>query len=162
MKKSMPKKDFIIKQTLKKEDYIELPMDDSFYEKMHDQIMQSLEKTELKSQPKWSKARVFLEQSSQRYRSTYKKAVKLAVICLVTTIAIGFVGASHRLYVAVDAQKNMNNQARIIQEAQRNPQEWAALVGNYQSENDFYAEVLSRRSDLATMVEIEKVLTQSL
>ena len=162
MKKSMPKKDFIIKQTLKKEDYIELPMDDSFFEKMHDQIMQSVENTEIKSQPKWSKARVFLEQSSQRYRSAYKKVAKLAVISLVTAIAIGFVGASHRMYVALEAQKNLNNQGKIIQEAQRNPQEWAGLIVNYQNENDFYAEVLSRRSDLATMVEIDRVLTHSL
>ena len=162
MKKSMPKKDFIIKQTLKKEDYIELPMDDSFFEKMHDQIMQSLDKTEIKSQPKWSKTRVFLEQSSQRYRSTYKKVVKLAVISLVTSIAIGFLGVSRQLYIAVETQKNLNNQAKIIQEAQKNPEEWAGLVVNYQSENDFYAEVLSRRSDLVTMVEIDKVLTHSL
>ncbi len=162
MKKSLPKKDFMIKQTLKKEDYLELPMDESFYDKMHEKIMQSVEKTEIQSQSKWSNAQVFLETSSNRYRSVYKKAVKLVVVTLVTSIAIGFLAVSRQLYVAVEARENLNNQARIIQEAKRNPQEWARLVANYQSENDFYAEVLSRRNDLATMVEIEKVMTQSL
>ena len=111
MKKLLPKKDFMIKQTLKKEDYIELPMDDSFYEKMHNQIMQSVEKMEIKSEPKWLKARVFLEQKSLRYRSTYKKVVKLAVISLVVSIAVGFLGASRQLYIATQAQQNLNNQA---------------------------------------------------
>ena len=162
MKKAQPKKDFIIKQTLKKEDYLELPMDDSFYEKMHGQIMQAVEKSEMKTEPKWLKTRVFLEQKSQRYRTAYKKAVKLAVVSLVTSIAIGFLGASQRLYVAIESSKNLSNQNKIIQEAQRNPQQWAELAGNYQNENDFYAEVLSQKIDLATMVEIDKVLTHSL
>lgn len=162
MKKGMPKKDFIIKQTLKKEDYLELPMDNFFYEKMHDQIMHAVEKSEMKTEPKWFKTRVFLEQKSQRYRSASRKIAKLAIVSLVTSIAIGFLGVSQRLYVAIENNKNLTNQSKIIQEAKRNPQEWADLVVNYQSENDFYAEVLSRRNDLATMVEIDQVLIHSL
>lgn len=162
MKKAQPKEDFIIKQTLKKEDYLELPMDDSFYEKMHDQIMQAVEKSEIKTEPKWLKTRVFLEQKSQRYRMAYKKVAKLVVVSLVTSIAIGFLGVSQRLYVAIEKSKNLSNQTKIIQEAKRHPQQWAELAGNYQNENDFYAEVLSQKNDLATMVEIDKALTQSL
>ena len=162
MKKALPQKDVIIKQTLKKEDYLELPMDDSFYEKMHDQIMQAVEKSEMKTEPKWLKAKVFLEQKSQPYRAVYKKAVKVAVVSLVTAIAVGFLGASQRLYVTIEANRNLSNQSKIIQEAQRNPQQWAELAGSYQNENDFYAEVLSQKNDLATMVEIDKVLTHSL
>ncbi len=162
MKKTMPKKDFMIKQTLKKEDYLELPMDDSFYEKMHDQIMQAVEISEKKAKPKWSNTRIFLERHSERYRSTYKKAVKVAVVSLVTSIAIGFLGVSQRLYVSIEANKNLSNAGKIIQVAKHHPQEWADMAVSYQNENDFYAEVLSQRNDLATMVEIDKVLTQSL
>ena len=162
VKKAIPKKDILIKQTLKKEDYLELPMDDFFYEKMHDKIMQAVEKTEFKTEPKWHKARVFLERNAERYRSTSKKVLKVAVISLVTSIAIGFLGVSQRLYSDLQADRSLNNQGRIIQEARNNPQEWAEMAGNYQNENDFYAEILSRKNDLATMVEIDNVLTQSL
>ncbi len=61
----MPKKEFLIKKKLKKEDPLELPMDDSFFEQMHNKIMQALEKTEIKSKAKWSKSRIFLEQQVQ-------------------------------------------------------------------------------------------------
>ena len=162
MKKREPKKDVLIKQTLKKEDYLELPMDDFFYEKMHDKIMQAVEKTEFKAEPKWHKARVFLERKAENYRSTGKKVLKVAVVSLVTSIAIGFLGVSQKLYTSLQDARNLNNQGRIIQEAKNNPQEWAEMAGNYQNENDFYAEVLSQKNDLATMVEIDNVLTQSL
>ncbi len=162
MKKIEPKKDILIKQILKKEDYLELPMDDSFYKKMHDKIMQAVEKTEFKAEPKWHKARVFLERSAESYRSTGKKVLKVTVISLVTSIAVGFLGVSQKLYTSLQDNQNLNNQGRIIQEVKNNPQEWAEMVGNYQNENDFYAEVLSQKNDLATMVEIDNVLTQSL
>ena len=99
MKKVMPKKDIFIKQTLKKEDYLELPMDDSFYEKMHDQIMLAVEATEIKTQPKWSKARVFLENKSESYRSGSKKLSKLLVVSMLSSMAVGFIGLSRHIIV---------------------------------------------------------------
>ncbi len=61
-----PKKEFLMQQLLKKEDPVELPMDDLFFEKMHNNIMQAVEKTEIKAEPKWTQAKVFLEPKSNR------------------------------------------------------------------------------------------------
>lgn len=55
------KKEFLIKQRLKKEDPVELPMDDCFFELMHNKIMQAVDKIEMKPQAKWSKSKIFLE-----------------------------------------------------------------------------------------------------
>ena len=61
-----PKKEFLMQQLLRKKDSVELPMDDLFFEKMHDNIMQAVEKMEIKTEPKWSQAKVFLEPKSNR------------------------------------------------------------------------------------------------
>ena len=57
----MLRKELLIKQRLKKEDPVELPMEDKFFEHLHDKIMQAVNKTEIKSPVKWSKAKIFLE-----------------------------------------------------------------------------------------------------
>ena len=72
------KKEFLIKQKLKKEDPVELPMDDSFFEKMHNNIMQAVEKIEIKNQTKWSKSRIFLERKVLNLRAGSKKVMKTA------------------------------------------------------------------------------------
>jgi hypothetical protein len=58
------------------------------------------------------------------------------------------------------AAKN-SNQSVILQEAKESPADWSELVSNYQSETDFYADVLSRK-DLETIVEIDNAFAQSL
>ncbi len=61
-----PKKEFLMQQLLRKEDTVELPMDDLFFEKMHDNIMQAVEKIDIKTELKWNQAKVFLEPKSNR------------------------------------------------------------------------------------------------
>ena len=157
-----PKKEFFIKQKLKKEDPVELPMDDLFFEQMHNKIMQAVEKTEIKTPTKWAKSKIFLEQKALSYQPLFKKAVKVAVVGLVTSISVGLLGVSQTFFASLEGSNGSSNQSKILQEAGRNPSQWLDMVVSYQNESDFYAEVLSRRSDLATMVEIDQVLAQSL
>lgn len=56
----------LIKQTLKKEDPVELPMNAQFYEDMHNNIMQTVAKTEIKQLNRWAKTWVFLEPKTPR------------------------------------------------------------------------------------------------
>ena len=77
-------------------------------------------------------------------------------------MAVGLASLSAKVYNDVHVAQNASNQIRIIQEAKQNPTEWSDLVVSYQSENDFYADVLSQKNDLATLVEIDRVLTESL
>jgi hypothetical protein len=57
-------KDMMIVKKLRADDPIELPMDESFFDKLHGNIMQAVAKTEVKPLSKWDKAWVFLEQKS--------------------------------------------------------------------------------------------------
>ena len=58
------RKEVLIKLMLKKEDPIELPMNNGVYLKMHDNIIASIENIEVKKQPKWTKSWIFLERRS--------------------------------------------------------------------------------------------------
>jgi hypothetical protein len=160
MKKTNAMKDILILKKLKAEDPVDLPMDEKFYEQLHDKIMLSVEKTEIKKMSKLAKTWVFLERKTQSPRARIKKAAKpgLAVLMMVLALSLmnnlGATGNSQLL--AQDL-----NQSTILKEAQSRPTEWSELVVNYQNENDFYADVLSRRG-LETMVEVDNALSQSL
>ncbi len=56
----------LIKQKLKKEDPVELPMNENFYADMHNNIMLAVEKTEIKQLNRWAKTWVFLEPKTSR------------------------------------------------------------------------------------------------
>ena len=85
------RKETLIALKLKKEDPIELPMDEMFFEKMHKQIMQAIEKTEIKPQTKWSKTKVFLEAKGRRHLPDSRKVLKttFAVMAMALTLARG-------------------------------------------------------------------------
>ena len=72
------KKEFLIKQRLKKEDPVELPMDDHFFEVMHNKIMQAVDKIEIKPQTKWSKSKIFLERQLAP-AANFRKSLKTSV-----------------------------------------------------------------------------------
>ena len=153
---------FDIKKKLKQEDLVELPMDEKFFESMHDKIMASIEKTEVKPLSRWAKTWVFLETKAKPHRAMARKVIKTGFVGLTLSMALGLAGLSAKVYHDVHVAQNATNQSRIIQEAKQNPTEWSELVISYQDSNDFYADVLSQQNDLQTLVEIDRVLTESL
>lgn len=96
MRQASSKKEYLLKLKLKKEDPIELPMDDQFFEDMHNKIMAAVEATEIKPQSKWSKARVFLERKTSVSKHMSKKIFKSGISGWVTSISLGLLGlAAH-------------------------------------------------------------------
>lgn len=162
MRKTESMKDIILLKKLKAEDPIELPMDDAFFDNLHDKIMSSVEKTEIKPVSKWQKSWIFLEKKTVEPRDKVKKAAKVGVTAATLIVGANLInyGINNFSERYVFAQ-NETYKSIILSEAERNPTEWADLVVNYQDENDFYADVLSQR-DAATIVEIDKVISQSL
>ena len=161
MKKTDSMKEMLLIKKMRAEDPVELPMDDLFFDKLHDKIMASVEKTDIKPLSKWSKTWVFLERKTSPHRSKLKKAVKLSITAFSMTIGVSLLNATLNIYQQSQFAATEVNKSSILNEAQKNPIEWQEMVANYQNENDFYADVLSQR-DTETIVEIDKVLTQSL
>jgi hypothetical protein len=161
MKKTDSMKEMLLVKKMRAEDPVELPMDDAFFDKLHDKIMSGVEKTEIKPQSKWSKTWVFLERSTLNQRSKLKKAVKLSVFAFSLLMGVSLMNDTlnsiqNRSFASADL-----NTSVILDEAQKHPLEWQQMVANYQNENDFYADILSGRGS-ETIVEIDQVLSQSL
>ncbi|MFZ3230759.1 MAG: hypothetical protein WA160_11185 [Pseudobdellovibrio sp.] len=64
MRQASSNKEHLLRLKLKKEDPVELPMDDKFYEGMHSKIMQAIDAIDIKPSTKWAKAHIFLERRS--------------------------------------------------------------------------------------------------
>lgn len=161
MKKTDSMKEMLLVKKMRAEDPVELPMDDAFFDKLHDKIMSGVAKTEIKPASKWSKTWVFLERGAKLQSSRLKKVVKLSVVTFSLLLGVSVLNAGvqnyqNGTYAGMDLNKSV-----ILDEAQRNPLEWQQMVVNYQNENDFYADILSQRSS-ETIVEIDQVMTQSL
>ena len=146
---------------LKKEDSLDFALDDQFFEKMHDQIMATVEKTEMKSPSRWTKSWVFLEAKAKRQKWP-RKAAKIGVVGLTLSMAVLLLSVSVKMYQDIFKVQMLGNKILILQEAKQDPAEWSNLVVNYQNESDFYADILSQKNDIGTIVEIDRVMSESL
>lgn len=161
MKKTDSMKEMILLKKIKAEDPIELPMDDSFFDNLHNKIMLSVEKTEIKPVSKWTKTWVFLEQKTIVPREKLKKSIKVGITLTTLAFGVSLINAAFDYSQQLQLVKADANKSTILHEAQKSPTEWSDLVVNYQDESDFYADILSQRGH-ETIVEIDKVMSQSL
>ena len=161
MRKTDSMKETLLLNKMKADDPVELPMDDLFFDQLHDKIMAAVEKTDIKPVSKWEKTWVFLDRKTQPHRAKARKAVKLSIAAATFSLGVHLVNMSFTFYQQAQIAGNETNQLSILSEAQKNPTEWTELVMSYQNENDFYAEILSQR-DSSTLVEIDQVIAQSL
>jgi hypothetical protein len=95
-------KEYLIKLKLRKEDPVELPMDDQFFENMHNKIMQAIDSAEIKPQSKWSKTRVFLEQRTLGFSPLAKKLSKSGILSWVASVGLGVIGMSSQGYEMIE------------------------------------------------------------
>lgn len=165
MKKTDSMREMILIKKLKAEDPIELPMDQEFFDNLHNKIMLSVDKTEVKPVSKWTKTWVFLEKKTLVPRAKAKKVVRLGITATTIATGVGLLNFGLNLSTQMSSVQVNLNKSSILSEAKRNPVEWSELAVNYQDENDFYADILSQalsHNDLGTIVEIDKVIAQSL
>lgn len=161
MKKRTSMKEEKLVQKLRDEDPLWLPMDEDFYNNLHNKIMSAVEETEIKPVSKWEKTWIFLERKTKAQREFLKKAAKMGLASMF--VFMGFVSVNAPFYfyaktVAYGLDKNKNS---IIAEAKKSPLDWNDLALSYQTENDFYAEVLSEKSS-ETLVELDQALASAL
>jgi len=136
-----------IKNKLKEEDPVQLPMNDLFFEKMHDQIMARVEKTEIKPLSRWAKTWVFLEKKVHYYQpSNNIKSLKVVRFSLVgVTLTLGLSLGLNSLRLLNMSKDVVTHRQAIENQALNNPKDWIELVGIMQNENDFIAEVANEK-----------------
>ena len=135
---------------IKKEDPVELPMDELFFDKLHDKIMAEVEKTEIKPTNRWSKAWVFLESKARYYRPANNAktlhVVKMGVVGVSLTLGLSLAMTSLKLFnMSSQSQLASNNKQMILQEALEHTQDWVEMAASVQNDSDFYADVINQR-----------------
>lgn len=157
MKNNQGLNDNLIKNKLLEEDPIELPMDDLFFDKLHDKIMASVEKTEIKPLSRWAKTWVFLEKKALYYRpSNNVTTMKVVTFSFVgVTMALGLSLGLASLSLLHQSNQVLTNQQMIVNQAQQSPQDWIELAGSVQNENDFIAEVINEKMTQDSSAQIE-------
>ncbi len=139
-----------LKEQLKREDPIELPMDDMFFDKLHDKIMAEVDKTDVKPAPsRWEKPWVFLERKAHYYKPSNNvrtlQVVKAGVVGLSLTLGLGLATMSLKLFDMSSQNQVASNRQIIIEQALENPQDWVEMAASVQNDSDFYADVVNER-----------------
>lgn len=149
-----------LKEQLKREDPIELPMDDMFFDKLHDKIMADVAKTEIKpATNRWTKPWEFLERKAHYYRPSNNvrslHIVKMGLVGVSLTLGLGLATMSLKLFDMSSQNQIASNRQIIIEQALENPQDWVEMAASVQNDSDFYAEVMNERLSASQGVDLQ-------
>ncbi len=139
-----------LREQLRREDPIELPMDDMFFDKLHDKIMADVAKTEIKpAASRLSKSWEFLERQAHYYRPSNNvrtlHVVKMGLVGVSLTLGLGLATMSLKLFDMSSQNQIASNRQIIIEQALENPQDWVEMAASVQNDSDFYADVMNER-----------------
>lgn len=139
-----------LREQLRREDPIELPMDEMFFDKLHDKIMADVAKTEIKpATSRLSKSWEFLERQAHYYRPSNNvrtlQVVKMGLVGVSLTLGLGLATMSLKLFDMSSQNQIASNRQIIIEQALENPQDWVEMAASVQNDSDFYADVMNER-----------------
>jgi hypothetical protein len=116
----------------------ELPMDDAFYEKLHDRIMAAVEKTEIEAVSPWAKPRRMIRGHWKAWLVS-GSSLMMAFIATVLSpnLAKKALDESHTVQV-------VRNEDEFISETLSSPEAFSETLVSYQAEDDFFVDVAER------------------
>jgi hypothetical protein len=133
-----PDTDKQLKRTLKAEPAMELPMDDAFYERMHDRIMAAVEQTEIAPEPKWQKPARVIKANWKSWLFAGGSMMMVVVAALQTpSVVSSFLDESHVVKV-------VRNEKAITEETLKSPENFSETLISYQTQDDFFVDVAER------------------
>jgi hypothetical protein len=132
-----------VKRSLKADPAVpEIPMDDAFYERLHDRIMAAVEHTEIEPR---SLAHILWDKPRRMIRGHWKAwvvsgtSMLMVLVASVHTPAVlsKFLDESHTVQV-------VRNEDQFIDETINSPEAFSDTLVSYQSEDDFFVDVAER------------------
>lgn len=136
-----------ILKALKSTDDVELPMDEAFYEKLHDKIMARVEETEVKKLPAWTsfvaRPKKYLKSHWKGWLGTGLSMMAVGYFGLhMTTLAGSFIPESHTFKV-------VQNERAFLEGALSSPDSFSETLINHQSQDDFLSDVASQGLEIS-------------
>ncbi|MEK6773794.1 MAG: hypothetical protein AABY64_07630 [Bdellovibrionota bacterium] len=132
---------------LKTADDVELPMEDAFYDRLHDKIMAGVNETEIKKLPPWTS---FVARPKKYLKSHWKGWLGSSI----SMIALGYIGIHISVLVGSfipesHSFKVVQNEQEFLQDATGSVENFSQSMINHQSQEDFLSDVASQRIEFS-------------
>ncbi len=127
-----------LKRVLRKNDEVELPMDEAFYERLHDKIMQAVESADIAPVSAWQKPRQKLRDHWRNWVVSGGSVIMILIASLQTpTLVKTFLNDSHVVQV-------VKNEDAFNMESTDSPEAFSDSLIVYQNQSDFFVDVAER------------------
>ncbi len=127
-----------LKRVLTKNDEVELPMDDAFYERLHNKIMQAVDQTEIEPASVWQKPRRKWLDHWRNWAVSGGSVIMILIASLqAPTVARTFLNDSHVVQV-------VKNEDAFAMETIESPDVFSDSLIVYQNQSDFFVDVAER------------------
>ena len=127
-----------LKRILKKNDEVELPMDEAFYERLHDKIMRAIDQAEIEVPSIWQKPRRKLLDHWKSWVVSGGSIIMILIASLQAPIAAKtFLNDSHVVQV-------VKNEDAFNSKTTEAPEVFSDSLIVYQNQSDFFVDVAER------------------
>lgn len=127
-----------LKRVLRKNDEIELPMDEAFYDRLHDKIMLAVEDIEIAPASVWQKPRRQLLTHWKSWMVSGGSVIMILIASMQTPmVAKSFLNDSHVVQV-------VKNEDAFNSETTGAPEAFSDSLIVYQNQGDFFVDVAER------------------
>ncbi|MGZ3768353.1 MAG: hypothetical protein ACXVCP_03760 [Bdellovibrio sp.] len=140
---------------LKKLDDIELPMDDAFFDRLHDKIMAEVDKTEIAPTPVFMKSRKLLRSHWRGW--LYSIGGVSSVLVLGSLLMSQF---SHINETMQRVGLFSDGHERIVAEALLSPEQLNQTLISTQNESDFFMDVASESFENLSVAKLNKIMNE--
>lgn len=133
-----PQSNMQLKRVLRKNDEVELPMDEVFFDRLHDKIMLAIEDVEIESASVWQKPRRKLIRHWRSWLVSGGSVIMILIASMQTPmVAKTFLNDSHVVQV-------VKNEDAFNAETTGSPEAFSDSLIVYQNQDDFFVDVAER------------------
>lgn len=145
-----------VKKNLKGMEDLELPMNEDFFDRLHDKIMAEVEKTEIAPPPMLMTPRNLLRSHWRGWLYPAGGMMSLFVFASLLMTQVSKVNQSmQRVGLLSDGHE------RIVAEALLSPEDLSQTLISSQSESDFFMDVASESFENLSVAKIKKIMGES-
>lgn len=139
-----------IKRQLKLTQEQEIPMNQEFYDRLHDKIMAAVEQVEIQPISRIDST----QQVLKRHWRQWTKSVFSIVVAMVALGSLSWVfsQSADKAWSSSRTVQLMENENLILSEAVLSPEDFSNSSISYQSENDFFVDVALAHENLETLI----------
>ena len=150
-----------LRKNLKQAGDFELPMDEDFYEKLHNKIMAAVEETEITPLSKLTSTQQLMKRY-WRKALPYAKGVTQVIMALALLLGSSIKARElvQNFWSSSHTVQMVQNEKQIINEALESPEQFSTSLISYQNQNDFFLDVAAQSEDSISALNMKDLTTE--